>query len=128
LIAPAIDFDRAGGMAVVGSVLALAPYTRSVSSAVSEWLCRLRTPPLAAYTPGATTFTVAGCPPIVSPASPPTVASLRGAFRLPPLPANEAADDQLLVRVEGLTRDVPGPALASLVWLEGKPALSSDLR
>jgi hypothetical protein len=123
VIAPAIDFEHAGGMAVVGAALALAPYTRSVSADLSGWLCQLRPPPLAAPAATPNTLSLAGCPPLVSPAQPPTVAGLRAALRLPPLPASGPAPDRLLVRAEGLGPNTPGPALGSLIWLEGRPNL-----
>jgi hypothetical protein len=51
------------------------------------------------------------------------VAGLRAALRLPPLPASGPAPDRLLVRAEGLGPNTPGPALGSLIWLEGRPNL-----
>ena len=127
VVAPAIDLEQAGGMAVVGAALALTPYTRSTSGELAGWICRLRTPPLAVPAATASTLSVAGCPPVMSPSSsssPPTVASLRGALHLPPLPASGPAADRLIVRADGVGPNTPGPALASLIWLDGRPNLA----
>jgi hypothetical protein len=59
-----------------------------------------------------------------APGAPPSTDSLRGALRLPalPNPTSVAGDDSLAIRAEPMGTSTPGPAMAALVWLEGRAA------